>query len=102
VSGYCPTSTPPVGELLARTGASYRALDYWTRAGYLHPENDGLGSGKPRTWPDEEIRVARVMAELVAAGVSVQSAHHAARNDGALPGSSLRIVRLDPDTEVTP
>lgn len=66
------------------TGMTYRQLDYWTRQGYLHCDNPTPGSGTRRTWPAEQLAVASVMAVLVAAGLTVEAAHHAARNDGWL------------------
>ena len=88
------SSTPPLAEVVAATGATYRMLDHWVRRNYLHPDHAG-GTGHPRTWPAEEIRVARRMVELVAAGLTVEAAHHAARNHGLLPGG-CRVIEESP------
>lgn len=67
-------------DLVAQTGATYRQLDFWTRAGYLHPERPkGLGSGRARVWPDDELAVATDMAMLVFYGFTPRLAHAIAR-----------------------
>ena len=80
------------------TGATYRKIDYWCRIGCLHPVQYFPGSGSLRTWPPEEVEVARRMVELTAAGLTVEAAHHAARNDGRLPGGALRVVPTEEST----
>ena len=59
-------------------GISYRQLDFWVRRGYLHPVHAG-GSGTYRHWPDEEVRVAKEMARLVAVGIPPSLAVRIAR-----------------------
>lgn len=66
-------------------GLSYRQLDYWCREGYLRPE-DCTGSGTWRKWPDEEIRVAQVMARLAAVGIPPAVGVKVAREGGDLGG----------------
>lgn len=85
----CNESVPPIPEVLERTGATYRQLDYWIRAGYLHPlrRRGGEGTGSPRVWPDAER-----MAILACAGLTLPAAHHAARHDGFLPGRRYRVT----------
>lgn len=69
-------ATHPADEL----GVTYRQLDYWTRKGYLLPTmTSGRGSGHRRTWPDEEVWIARTMGRLVAAGIEPAVAASAAR-----------------------
>jgi Fe2+ or Zn2+ uptake regulation protein len=34
-------------------GLTYRRLDWWVRAGYLHPHQQG-GTGNTRTWPPSQ------------------------------------------------
>lgn len=58
-------------------GVTYRQLDYWIRQGYLRVAAEG--SGSCRTWPAAEVRVARIMARLVAAGVRPAAAERIAR-----------------------
>jgi hypothetical protein len=82
--------------LVQVTGATFRQLDFWTRKGWLRPDG-GVGTGYSRDFGGDEIRVAKVMARLVNAGVSPEAAHRAARGDGELaPG-----VRVDVDLAVT-
>lgn len=59
---------------------SYRRIDYWCRRGYLHPEDDGLGSGNYRRWPEMEIEVARKMAVLIDGGFTPAAAARIARS----------------------
>jgi WhiB family transcriptional regulator, redox-sensing transcriptional regulator len=78
-------------QLADEAGITYRMLDFWTRAGYLHAEG-GDGSGHVRTYPPEEVAVARRMAGLVSAGLRPAAAELIARDGwpgGQAPGSSL-------------
>ncbi len=79
--------------------ATYRQIDHWVRAGYLHPQHS-RGTGNPREWTREEMRVLRVMARLVKAGLQPAAAAKAARS-GALitelaPGVRLAVSYDDP------
>ncbi len=79
--------------------ATYRQVDNWVRVGYLHPKH-GVGSGNRREWTREELRVLRVMARLVKAGLQPAAAAKAARS-GALimelaPGVRLAVSYDDP------
>jgi hypothetical protein len=68
--------------LCADLGVTYRQLDYWTRQGYLHPENGGAaaaGSGTYRRWPEAELTVARLMGRLTAASIPPDVAAKVAR-----------------------
>lgn len=65
-------------------GATYRQVDYWCRQGLLYPDNPAPGSGRRRTFPPEEARVAAVMAVLTQAGIAPAAACRAARGDGWL------------------
>lgn len=78
------------------TGISSRQLDHWTRRGWLRCEEPRPGGrGYPRAWSPCEREVARYMVQLVAAGVTPEAAHHAARNNGRLPGGRFRVERID-------
>ena len=87
--------------LPALRGVTYRQLDYWVRVGYLHPDHDVpqwratsedyRGTGYARSWPTSEIRVARLMARLVAVGLPPAVAHQVARHGGDL-GDGIRVV----------
>ena len=80
-------------ELAERTGATYRQVDHWARRGYLRVNS--RGHGVLRHWSDEEIRVATVMARLVAAGLTPAAAHTAARGRSRIgPGV---YVLVDPE-----
>ena len=60
-------------ELIDEAGISYRQLDYWTRTGLLVPLDQAQpGSGYPRRFPDRELERARVIHDLLDAGVSLQ------------------------------
>jgi len=74
-----PTAEVTIPEQLRGVGASYRQLDHWVRCGYLQPWLTGPGSGYPRMWSVEELRVARLMSVLVDAGITPAKAAEAAR-----------------------
>jgi DNA-binding transcriptional MerR regulator len=59
-------------------GLTYRRLDHWTRAGYLHPHQQG-GTGNVRAWPQTELQIADLMRRLVEAGLTAGVAAIAAR-----------------------
>lgn len=60
-------------QAATEAGVTYKRLDHWHRSGLLHPRvgrQAGRGQGGVyRTWPAEEIRVARLMGRLTAAGI---------------------------------
>lgn len=66
--------------LIDRGVVTYRQLDHWARRGFLHPEMDGDGSGYPRTWSADELRVAERMARLRRAGLDLEIAADLARS----------------------
>jgi hypothetical protein len=77
------------GETARACGITYRQLDHWSTVGYLRPiflggENHdipaGPGSGHWRDWPAEELRGAREMGRLTAAGLIPEVAHRVARS----------------------
>ena len=68
----------------APTEPTYRQLDYWTRVGYLHPDNPTPGCGTVRYWPASERRIAATMVRLTAAGIPPRVAHDVARAGGRL------------------
>ena len=51
-------------DVCARTGATYRQLDYWTRVGLVAPSvSAGIGYGTRRRWsPADVAKVAEVAA----------------------------------------
>lgn len=63
-----------------RVGLTYRQLDFWTTRGYLRADVASPGSGRNRTWPQSEVRVAELMVHLTDAGVTVEAAARIARN----------------------
>lgn len=80
-------------QVCDQTGATYRQLDHWCRRGYLHPDGEGLGQGRPRTWPPEEVRVVAVMVRLVAAGISPTVAAEVARGRPDIaPGVRIEVT----------
>lgn len=71
---------------------TYRRLDYWTSKGYLCPEG-GVGSGRVRRWPDEEIAVLALMCRYVdELGVIPSVAAYAARNGGMTPSGGRLVL----------
>jgi hypothetical protein len=79
---------------LAGLGLTYRQVDHWTRLGYLRATQAGNGgSGRARSWPAGEYRIAEVMARLVAASIPPELAHQVARNGGyAEPVPGVHII----------
>lgn len=74
---------------------TYRQLDHWVRRGYLRPTGGTCGSGYMRDWTDAEIRVARRMGRLVAAGFRTAAAAGIARHgDSYLRLSPHVVIRL--------
>jgi len=76
-------------------GITYRQLNYWVMQGHLHPEHDTRSSGIPRRWPAGELEIARRMARLTAAGLTVERAAVFARDswpEGEIaPGLTLEV-----------
>jgi DNA-binding transcriptional MerR regulator len=68
-------------DVLRQAGITYRQLDHWSRIGYLKPSNPDCGSGRRRDFPMAEVTVARRMALLVNAGLTLKTAHRVARGD---------------------
>ena len=68
-------------DLIHRTGATYRRLDWWVRQGFLFPvRGEGEdGSGYERRWPELELEVAALMTRLTAAGFCTAAAAQIAR-----------------------
>lgn len=73
-------STP---EMVAAAGITYRQIDYWSRTERLRPRighEPGRGQGGVyRQWDTAEVRVARLMGRLTAAGINPTTAEQAAR-----------------------
>jgi DNA-binding transcriptional MerR regulator len=65
-----------VSRIEQRMGISYRQLDHWSKEGYLLPN---ATEGSQREWPDQEIRIGRMMARLVAIGISPSRAAYYSR-----------------------
>lgn len=76
-------------------GLTYRQLDHWCRQGYLRPSDATPGSGHRRVFPPDEVRVAALMIRLVTAGLTVDGANRAARNDGWLCADVRVVISSD-------
>lgn len=83
-----------IDNILDFTGATYRQLCHWVDRAWLHPIERGR-TGVPRQWTPGELDVARHMAQLVAAGITPEAAHYAARHGGLLPGDRFRVDYTD-------
>ncbi len=79
------TSTNPDGASTATTadltaaGVTARQVDYWVTKGRLQAEHPAPGTGQPLRFPPAEVRITRVMAALIAAGISAPRAAELAR-----------------------
>jgi DNA-binding transcriptional MerR regulator len=63
-------------QVVAETDLTYRQLDYWIRRGVIREEpsvNGRVGSGHPRSFTDDELRVVKVLAALRALGCSLDT-----------------------------
>lgn len=97
-------------EALAKSGATYRQLDYWSRVGYLvdpaprltHTGRPAMqrradgevfpirgGSGYSRDWDEDEVAVASRMVRLLAVGFRLEAAAGIARAMSA--GQHVRL-----------
>lgn len=81
---------------LADTGVTYRQIDYWIRRGWLHPEHAGGSGGEPRRWSTTERAVAKLMARLVAAGVTPERAATLARRAVRNSEDDTALIDLGP------
>lgn len=85
------------------TGATYRQIDYWCRAGILREAQPANGSGSRRAFHRSEIRIIRAVAALRQLGMTVDQAGAAVAELRYLPVeawtgpwiSSGRILSLD-------
>ena len=54
------TRTYTTTEVVRLIGCTYRQLDYWCRVGLIPGQaGHGVGSGRRRTWDDEDVERAR-------------------------------------------
>lgn len=84
-------------EVCREAGISYRRLDYWTCLGLFDDVDvPNPGSGRGRTWSEQDARVAVAIRMLTASGVSMQAISKAIR-EGTFPVllSALRIAVED-------
>lgn len=56
-------------QVCAATGATYRMLDSWLRAGYLQVQNAAPGSGHQRCFSFKEVLQVQVMVNLTNSGI---------------------------------
>lgn len=81
-------------QICAAANLTYRKLDHWTRAGYLHPtpRPRNATSGTPRTYARTEVAVACLTSQLVDAGLlQLNASEHARR---LLTTGTTRIAGL--------
>lgn len=97
--------TEVAAEVKTETGITYRQVDTWCRAGYIHaiPYRTGIHSHEPATdskqgrlrrLPDREADVLRLMARLVTAGLYPATAAKAAR-DFTTTGRAISPLTAD-------
>lgn len=60
-------------ELVDESGISWRQLDYWSRTGLLQPIHATPGSGHLRRFEKHQLLRARLLVELLAAGISLHT-----------------------------
>lgn len=66
------TETPPLRlpDICERAGITYRQADYWVHQGFLSCASDTTGTGVPRNFSYEDLRVAIVLGRLSRWGVA--------------------------------
>ena len=83
----------------ATVGVTARQIEYWTRQGWLVPENPAPGSGATMIYPASQVHHAAVMSALVHSGVTPGAAHRLADRVAAcvsVPlGAGLALIRDD-------
>jgi DNA-binding transcriptional MerR regulator len=96
-----PSGTVAAMTICRRAGITYRQLDFWSRAGYLHelPRPPHAGSGIPRYYPITELAVATLMGRLSRAGLAPAQAHELARQLLEHGYALLAGIRIDLPTE---
>jgi hypothetical protein len=83
-----------------RAGLTYRRLDHAVARGWLIPDADpNPGSGRRRTFPWSEVRIAELMVHLTDAGIEVEEAARIARDRA---GGAAKLRRLAELVEVGP
>lgn len=93
-------------QMLELTGATYRQLDHWSRGGrILRPSEHNPGSGHPRTWPVEDVEVARCITRLTRLGLALEVAARVARSARGVDGlvrvsiGSGVVVEVEPERQ---
>lgn len=73
-------------QLCHITGLTMRQIDHWIRQGYVRSDtrNERSGTGIPRTFSGEQVRIAKRMAALVRCGFTPSAAAHLAVGDQKL------------------
>lgn len=86
-------------ELCGMAAITYRQADYWIRCGYLLCLNPEAGSGVQRVHDPSEVRVARALRQVQAAGCHV--APQIAEAVRALPEHTEGSVLFDERGQAT-
>lgn len=86
-------------EVAEHAGITFRQLDYWTRRGYVTAEQPGRGSGTQRRFTPEQADRVALLAALVHAGLTLDTAVSALNR--AFTGGDTLIIPLTPQTYLT-
>ena len=57
----------------ARSGATFRQLDYWVRTGLIEPSVPARGSGRPRTWSEDDLAEVELIVALLDVGMTLDT-----------------------------
>lgn len=90
-----PTGHVSGPELATAAGITYRQLDYWTRTGLIRSREPSPGSGYVRAYPLTEAAFARLLKQLLDAGVNLRAAVDLARDLLAHGHAHLGGIRID-------
>jgi len=89
-------------EVCARSGLTYRQLDYWVRAGVIKPSlRRAEGSGTYRLWSAEDVRILRVLNDIRGVADEPGDISRLAGVASALRGADWHGLLVVTDGEIT-
>ena len=81
-------------------GVTLRQLHYWLAQGYLPAEGLQPGTGHPRNYTEDRMRMLRVMGKLRLAGIEAPQAGKFATESLSLPHGEITVI-ISPGVALT-